>query len=123
RTVVLGAVASCISVICYAVGGIYAMLLIGAVFEGLGRSLFSGNNDALLHDTLVEIDKREEYEHHLGRVSSSYQVAMATSAVIGSVLASISFELVMWLSVVPQVALVVVSLRFAEPKMHTRGAD
>ncbi len=120
-TVVLGAVASCLSVMCYAIGGTYVMLLIGAFFEGLGRSLFSGNNDALLHDTLVEIDKREEYEHHLGRVSSAYQVAMATSAVIGSMLAAISFGLVMWLSVVPQLMLVAVSLRFVEPQIHTEG--
>ena len=121
-TVIVGAVASLASVTCYALGGSYAMLLVGAIFEGLARSLFSGNNDALLYDTLTELDQRQEYANHLGRVSSAYQVALAISAVLGGLLATISFALVMWLSVVPKVLMLALSFRFLEPKVHIEKA-
>src|SRR5690606_13762927 len=117
-TVIVGAAASLASGTCYALGGSYAMLLIGATCEGLARSLFSGNNDALLYDTLSELDQRGEYSHHLGRVSSAFQLALAISAVLGGLLATFSFALVMWLSVVPKVLMLVMSFRFLEPQVH-----
>jgi MFS family permease len=118
-TIVLGAVSSLAAVTCYAIGGTYTVLLIGAFFEGMERALFSGNNDALLHDTLAETNEQHDYQSHLGRVSSMFQFALAASAVIGSGLAAISFALVMWLSVVPKVIMVGVSLRFVEPEIHS----
>src|SRR6187549_747740 len=54
RTVILGAIASTAAVVFYAIGGSFAALAVGAVLEGLSRALFSGNNDALLYDTLAE---------------------------------------------------------------------
>jgi MFS family permease len=94
------------------------VLIAGAICEGLARSLFSGNNDAFLHDTLTELDERGDYAKHLGRVSSAYQIALAISAVLGGLLATVSFALVMWLSVVPKVLMVGLSFRFLEPKVH-----
>jgi MFS family permease len=117
-TVMAGAVASLASVTCYAMGGSYTMLIAGAIGEGLARSLFSGNNDALLYDSLAELDQRSAYAHHLGRVSSAYQIALAISAVLGGLLATISFALVMWLSVIPKILMVAVSFRFLEPQVQ-----
>src|SRR5438046_688143 len=47
KTVVYGAVASVFALIIYAIGGTYLALLTGAIFEGLSRSFYSGNNEAL----------------------------------------------------------------------------
>jgi MFS family permease len=120
RTVVLGTIASTLSVTCYALGT-YPGLIVGAIFEGAARAFFSGNNDALLHDTLSESGQTEAYQEYLGKTSSMYQLALAISAVIGSILAAVSFPLVMWLSVVPQAVNVIVSLGFSEPKVHSRA--
>ncbi|MBZ0314907.1 MAG: MFS transporter [Anaerolineae bacterium] len=116
RTVVCGALASLGAGVSYAIGGTYTMLCVGAILEGLARSFFSGNNDALLHDTLTEIGQPQAYQEFLGKTSSAYQMALAISAVIGSILAAISFGLVMWVSVIPRVLLVGLSTRFVEPK-------
>lgn len=116
RTVVCGALASLGAGVSYAIGGTYTMLCVGAILEGLARSFFSGNNDALLHDTLTEIGQPHAYQEFLGKTSSAYQMALAISAVIGSILAAISFGLVMWVSVIPRVLLVGLSTRFVEPK-------
>ncbi len=122
KTLVCGALASVLSLILYALGGSFGLpaLFIGAVFEGLARAFYSGNNDALLHDSLAETEQEGEYQDHLGRVSSMYQFALAISAILGSVVASVSFAWVMWLSVVPHALNVFVSLRFVEPKVHTQ---
>jgi MFS family permease len=117
-TVMAGALASLGSVTCYAIGGSYTMLIAGAICEGLARSLFSGNNDALLYDTLSELDQRNAYAHHLGRVSAATQIALAMSALAGGLLSTLSFALVMWLSVIPKVGMVVLTFRFLEPKVH-----
>jgi MFS family permease len=120
RTMVCGAVASVASVTFYAIGGTYAMLVVGALFEGLARSFFSGNNDALLHDSLTESGQQEAFQEYLGKTASMYQAALAISAIAGSVIAAISFPAVMWLSVVPHVLGLLVTLRIVEPKVHSR---
>lgn len=118
-TIISGACASLAAVICYAIGGTYWVLIAGAVLEGLERALFSGNNDALLHDTLAELDERGEYQAHLGRVSSALQIALAVSSIAGGVLAAFSFSLVMWLSVVPKAVMLLLSVQFVEPRVHS----
>lgn len=120
KTVVCGALAGVLSLVCYAIGGTYVALLAGAVFEGLARAFYSGNNDALLHDTLAERGEQARFQEYLGKTASMYQVALAISAFIGSLIAAISFQLVLWLSVIPMVLAFAVSLRFVEPAAHTR---
>jgi MFS family permease len=120
RTLVLGSTCSVISVALYAAAGhaagaAYAVLLAGAAAEGLARALYSGNNAALLHDTLAELGEEDDYQDHLGKTAAMFQAALAVSALAGSVLAFISFGLVMWLSTLPQVAGLLITLRMVEP--------
>lgn len=122
NTVICGALASVVAAVFYALGGNYLNLCIGAVFEGLARSFFSGNNDALLHDTLVETGKEESFHAYLGKLSSVFQIALAIAAVIGAVIANYSFALVMWISVVPRIIMVLVALFLVDPKHHTRAS-
>ncbi len=119
RTLIFGALAAALCSVFYAVGGSFWVLVIGAIFEGLSRSFYSGNNDALLHDTLEETRHEHEYAEYLGKISSMFQVALAASAVLGGILASWSFPLIMWLSVIPQLCCVVLSFHIREPKIHS----
>src|SRR3989344_4440960 len=54
-TVIFGALASVFCIVLYAIGATYWILVIGAVFQWVSRAFYSGNNDALLHDTLREL--------------------------------------------------------------------
>jgi MFS family permease len=94
------------------------MLAIGAIFQGISVAFYSGNNDALLHDSLMESGKEKEYHVFLGKLSSLFQFALAFGAVLGSILANNSFALVMWLSVISQVICFFISLRIVEPKIR-----
>jgi MFS family permease len=119
RTIICGALASTAAIAVYAIGGSHAMLLIGATLEGLSRAFFSGNNEALLHDTLTESGQENAYQEYLGKVSSMYQLALAISAVLGGIIASFSYPLVMWLSVIPQAVNIFLASLMIEPRTHS----
>lgn len=123
NTVILGSIASVGCVVLYAIGGSYWMLVFGALMEGLSRSFYSGNNEALLHDTLSDIGRRYEYHTYYGKTSSMFQVAGAASAVVGGFIATWSFALLMWLSVMPQVAGLFLSFGIIEPKKRQRSGN
>lgn len=121
KTLILGALASTLAVVLYAVGGSYLFLLLGAILEGLSRSFYSGNNDALLHDSLKEEGSEKQYHHFLGRLSSMFQLALGVSALVGGFIAQYNFALVFWISVIPQLICFIISLQIKEPKVHQKN--
>ncbi len=112
----LGALASLISIIFYAFGSSYFYLAIGAIFDGLNRAFFSGNNDALLYETLVKIKKKETYQHELGKLNSNLELSGFFGIILGSLVATKSLQLLFILSIIPQFLGLIVSLGFVEPQ-------
>ncbi len=123
KTVIYGSISAVLYSILYAIGQSFWILALGAVFEGISRSFYSGNNDALLHGTLSQYKQEDQYEEFLGRVSAMFQVALAVSAILGSLLASWSFPTIMWLSVIPQVVCVFLAFKLIEPKVMIEGSS
>jgi len=119
KTIVLGAICSVGCMVFYAIGTSYVFMFVGALLQGMSRSLYSGNNDALLHDTLHDMDKSNEYHAHYGRTSTMFQIALAISAVMGSIIVAWSFPMVMWLSVIPQICAFFIALQMIEPRSYT----
>lgn len=116
KTTMLGALCAVFCVLFYAIGGSYWILAAGSIFQGLSRAFYSGNNDALLHDTLREIGKVNEYHTYLGKTGSMFQFALAAAAVLGGFMASRSYALVMWASVIPQIGALLIASQLVEPK-------
>ena len=116
KTILFGALFATLSAICYAIGSSYWPLFVGALFEGLSRSWYSGNNDAFLHDSLSQTGNRDKFAYYLGKTSAMFQLALMMGAVIGSVLAQWSFPLIMWLSVIPQALCLIIGLFLGEPR-------
>lgn len=119
-TLFIGALSSVIAHIFYAAGLSYWVLLVGAVFEGLSRAFYSGNNDALLHDSLKSLNKHKRFDEYLGKTHAFFQAALALAAVTGSVIANWSFSIVMWLSVIPQIVDLVIATQITEPHVFER---
>ncbi len=119
KTVILGAVCAVLFSIFYAIGQSFWFLAIGALFEGLSRSFYSGNNDALLYDSLTESKKGDNYPSVLGKIRSMFAIALAISAVLGGFIANSSFAAVMWLSVISQLICLSISLFLKEPEIHS----
>ena len=120
-TLILGQVASVVSIACYAVADDFAVLAVGAVFEGLAFSCFSGNNEALLYETLKEEGVQAHYATYQGRASSMFQIALAVSALVAAVILSRSgMRMLFVFSLVPQLIGLTVALFFREPAQHDR---
>ncbi|QQS44230.1 MFS transporter [Candidatus Roizmanbacteria bacterium] len=119
KTIIFGAAAAVLYSVFYAVGQSFWILVIGAVLEGLSRSFYSGNNDALLHDTLSQEGREDEYDQYVGQLDSMFQIALGISAVVGGIIAVWSFPLVMWLSVLSQLACLLIAFRIIDPEVQT----
>lgn len=117
-TVILGAASATFAGLCYALGFTYWILALGGIFEGLSRSFYSGNNNALLYDSLNPEKREEKYPHLLGKTSSMFQIALAISATLGGFIAQSSLSLVVWLSIIPQFMCFILSFWLIEPKVH-----
>jgi MFS family permease len=118
-TMIAGAVVMVAAHLGYAGASGYSLLLAAVVLEGLATALWSGNNESLLYDTLLEAGREEEFPQHSGRVNSMFQIALALAAAIGGVVAGgWSLRAVVVLSVVPQVLCVLIAVRVREPRVH-----
>ncbi len=116
-TLLLGQMASLASIASYALGHGFAVLAAGAALEGLAFSFFSGNNDALLYDTLKSEGAADHFAEWQGRVSALFQLALAISAAVAIVALyfHVSLRALFVLSLVPQAAGIVFAALLAEP--------
>ena len=120
KTIIFGSIASVLAISSYAIADSFIILAIGSVFEGLASSFFSGNNEALVYDTLKEQKKLNKFSDTLGKLSSMFQVGLGTSALIGGFIAGYSLKIVMVASIIPQLVCLLISFRFIEPKTHAK---
>lgn len=120
NTVIAGALSAIFATFFYAIGHSFYILAIGAVFQGLSSSFYSGNNDALLYDSLAEAKKEEDYADHRGKIGTMFQVGLGLSTLIGGFVATWSLSLIMWLSIIPQVICLLLSFFLTDPKIHTK---
>lgn len=116
KTIILGALCGILYTSFYALGFSYWILVLGAILEGLSRSFYSGNNDALLHNTLSETGNENNYHHYLGKITSMLQLSAGISALIGGIVAGVYFPAIFWLSALAQIMCFILSLKVIEPK-------
>ncbi len=120
RTMILGSTFALLSTILYAIGGSYAMLVVGALLFGLSQSLYSGNNDAFLYETVDSFGEKDKYPEYSGKLSSMFQFGLAFSAIVGGFLVFHSYALLLWASVLPQMIVLALTFFLIEPRKHNR---
>lgn len=117
-----GAVASLLSIIFYTIGQSYLVLLVGAIFEGINLAAFSGNNDALLYETLENDGRKKDYHHEYGKMNSWLELSGFVGVFSGSLLAVKSLSLLYALSIIPRLLATVLSVGFTDPKAEKEKA-
>ncbi len=114
----LGAVSSLLSILFYAFSQNYLWLFIGSIFDGISFAAFSGNNDALLYETLQSENKKNDYHHEYGKMNSWLELAGFTGVFFGSFLVTNSLSLLFYISIIPRIIATVLSFGFTDPKIN-----
>ncbi len=114
KTLIFGSICFLFGAIFYAIGINYWLLVFGAVFQGIGRAFYSGNNDALLYDNLVMVNKIEDFGEYNGKIGSMSQIALAISALFSSLIAFFPMSFLLWVSVIPQLICLILSLKIID---------
>ena len=117
-TMASGSLCAALAPVCYATAHGVAMLYCGAILSGLSQCLFSGNNNALLYESLQSEGLQGQFHHYRGGTGSMFQLALGLSAFLSMGLSHYGLQTIFVCAIVPQVAAVFVSLLFAEPLRH-----
>jgi MFS family permease len=117
-TFIMGSTCTVLMTICYACADNVGLLYAGALFAGLSEALFSGNNNAMLYETLKVDGQQERFHYFQGRTRSMFQLALCLSAFASLLLAPHGLRLVFVAGIVPQILALGVTLFFQEPRLH-----
>lgn len=115
QTIVIGSLLTALSGLIYALSQNYTWLVVGAIAEGISRSFFSGNNDAFLYESSIDVGQEEYYDDYLGKTHSMEHLGIALGAVIGGFIATYSLRLSVSLTLIPLVVASICSLFMTEP--------
>ena len=118
HTIVLGTIFSFIGYLVFSFyGGFYAFA-VAQVLVGIGGSLMSGSDSALLYDTLFEIGDKNTYTKIEGRNYAIGNFSEATAGILGGFLAVSSIYLPIYVQTGILFLSIPIALSLVEPKMH-----
>jgi MFS family permease len=118
KTLIAGSVFGFFGYLVYSFSYGFTGFLMAEIILGIGQSLISGADSALLYDTLLEKKREKEYLKYEGRIISIGNFAEAIAGVIGGFLATYSlrhpyyFQTAIAFSAIPAAILLV------EPSRH-----
>ncbi|KKR66787.1 MAG: hypothetical protein UU09_C0046G0013 [Microgenomates group bacterium GW2011_GWA2_40_6] len=120
----IGALASLLSVVLYAIGQGYWFLIAGAIFEGINYASFSGNNDALLFETLQESKRENEYHNEFGKMNSWLELSGFVGIFVGSLMViRLPLSLLFSLSILPRLMATMISFGLTDPKVKKESIE
>lgn len=117
-TLVIGNIIVTIAFAFYAYAYSFNNFIIVEILLGVGTSLISGADSALLYDTLLELKKEETYAKYAGRLSSVANFSEGIAALIGGELALISLRTPLYVEAILVVFSIPVALSLVEPTRH-----
>jgi MFS family permease len=117
-TLRLQAVASIVAILCYAIGGSFTWLMIGAAFDGLWRALMSGNNEALLYESAKQNGNVRGFPRQLANMNMVMEISGFASMSVGGFLAAIGFGWGLWITALMHIPALISSFRLVEPTRH-----
>ncbi len=93
KTLIFGSILGFLGFLTYSLSFGFWGFLIAEIVLGLGQSLISGADSAMLYDTLIDAKKEKEYLKYEGRIISIGNFAEAIAGTLGGLLAGLSLRL------------------------------
>ncbi len=114
-TLLLSALFAVLSYLCFLLAGPYYWLVAGQCLLAGFMSLKSGSDNALLFDTLSELEKESVYAQLEVKSLRFSMASMAVAALLGGASGMISLRIPYFLALLAAIAAVVLSYQFVEP--------
>lgn len=119
-TLILGTILGFFGFLTYSFSFGFTGFLIAEVILGLGQSLISGADSALLYDTLLERGKKDLYIKFEGRMVSVGNFAEAIAGILGGLLATLSLRYPYYAQTLVAFMGIPAALSLIEPLKHKK---
>ncbi|MGC9472317.1 MAG: MFS transporter [Bacteroidales bacterium] len=117
-TLVTGSVLGLAGYLVYCFSYSFPGFIVAEITLGIGQSLISGADSAILYDSLMEKKRREEYTLYEGRVISLGNFAEAVAGVTGGLLAGVSLRTPFYFQAAVAFMAIPAALTLTEPERH-----
>jgi len=115
-TIVVASFIMVIAHITYMLSYSFYGFLAGEILFALSFALFSGSKEALLYDTLIELNITNQFKKINGRISAIAFYSAAVGSIIGGLLAKISLDFVFYANTASLIFAPLVAITLKEPK-------
>ena len=117
NSLIIGTFFSFLGILTYSLSYGFDGFLLAALCLGLGQSFVSGSDTALMYDSLVELDRRDDFIRIEGRSVSMGNFAEAVAFIVGGLLAEISLRTPFYYQVFIALVGFLVAVSLKEPKV------
>ncbi len=116
KTLILGGWFAFFGFLAYVFAHGFWEVFLAEILLGVGASLISGTDVAMLYDTLAELREQQTYKRREGRRQGLARLLEGASAVAGGLLAAISFRLPFAVQAGVAFLLILIGYTFTEPE-------
>ena len=124
-TLILGSITEASAVGLYTLAFVFVehhifFLYLGAILYGVSGAFFSGNNHAMVYETLAAFKREKEVGKILGRISSLGQVGLAISGIVAGLLVwhGTDYKTLMFLTLPSLFMTILLACLTVEPPVH-----
>ena len=118
NSMIIGTFFGFLGILTYSLSFGFDGFLLAALCLGVGQSFISGSDTALMYDSLVELNRSDDFIRLEGRTISMGNLAEATAFIIGGFLAQISLRTPFYCQVGIALIGFVIALLLVEPKVQ-----
>ncbi|MFH0875687.1 MAG: MFS transporter [archaeon] len=106
-----------ISFTLFGIGNTFFVFLIANFLQGVGEAFTSGSDEAIIFDSLKQIDKEKESSKYFGLKWSFFMYGAGISSLLSSPISSIGLHYTFLLSIVPAIISLFFALSIQEPPL------
>ncbi len=117
-SVVLGLFFFMCSMMLFTLGTEFWHFVAAEIVGGIGLSFRSGAMEALLYDSLIELEREDEYKKHQGNMFLWMRTSSVFAYLTGGAMATYLLKLPVYAAVLPAAFGLLVSLFLVEPQRH-----
>lgn len=115
---VIGTIFNILSLVLFFSGNSFAVFLLAVIFSGIASSFSSGTDQALVYDTLLNLNKENDYKRIQSKISGITFLGRAANSIIAVLIFAVNFELPFLVSAVIELMGLFVLFSIKEPEFH-----